>query len=76
SADLAHGIAPATTTRLSGVAARLLPAAPAHRRGQREGEDIDPPEGPVSRAVQRLGSALNERAADAYNERDGGTRGG
>ncbi len=75
-ADLAHGIAPATTTRLSGVAARLLPAAPAHRRGQREGEDIDPPEGPVSRAVQRLGSALNERAADAYNERDGGTRGG
>ncbi|MFI2619201.1 SDR family NAD(P)-dependent oxidoreductase [Streptomyces sp. NPDC018584] len=69
-ADLAHGIAPATTTRLSGVAARLLPRAPVRPRGMREGKDIDPPRGPVTRSVQRAGSALNERAADAYNERD------
>ncbi|MBM7166837.1 SDR family oxidoreductase [Streptomyces sp. G44] len=73
-ADLAHGIAPAATTRLSGVAARLLPRAPVHARGMREGKDIDPPRGAVTRTVQRAGSALNERAADAYNERDGDTR--
>ncbi|WP_308117502.1 SDR family NAD(P)-dependent oxidoreductase [Streptomyces anatolicus] len=72
-ADLAHGLAPATTTRLSGVAARFLPAAPAHPRGMREGKDIDPPRGPVTGTVQRAGSAMNERAADAYNERDGDT---
>ncbi|MEU5576170.1 SDR family NAD(P)-dependent oxidoreductase [Streptomyces huasconensis] len=75
-ADLAHGIAPATTTRLSGLAARLLPRAPVHPRGMRAGKDIDPPRGPVARTVQRAGSALNERAADAYNERDQDTRGG
>lgn len=70
-AGLAHGIAPAATTRLSGVAARLLPSAPGGPLGQREGKDVDPPRGPVARAVQRAGSALNERAARAYNERDG-----
>ncbi|MGW0531135.1 SDR family NAD(P)-dependent oxidoreductase [Streptomyces sp. NPDC003032] len=74
-ADLAHGIAPATTTRLSGVAARFMPDAPARRRGLREGKDIDPPRGPVAGTVQRAGSALNERAADAYNERNQGTGG-
>lgn len=69
-ADLAHGLAPAATTRLNGVVARLLPHAAPGRPPLRRGAEVDPPEGAVSGRFQTWGSALNERAADAYNERE------
>lgn len=69
-ADLAHGVAPAATTRLNGVVARLLPKAPPGRPRLRRGAEIEPPKGAVSGSFQTWGSALNERAADAYNERE------
>ncbi|MEU6995513.1 SDR family NAD(P)-dependent oxidoreductase [Streptomyces sp. NPDC046465] len=68
-ADLAHGLAPATTTRLNGVMARLLPGAPGGRRAMRRGADIDPPDSALGGTFQAWGSALNDKAADAYNAR-------
>ncbi|MEV8314911.1 SDR family oxidoreductase [Streptomyces sp. NPDC059900] len=69
-ADLAHGVAPAVTTRLNGVVARLLPQAPHGRPRRRRGADVEPPHGAVSSRFQSWGSALNEQAADAYNQRE------
>ncbi|MGW6061863.1 SDR family NAD(P)-dependent oxidoreductase [Streptomyces sp. NPDC055189] len=69
-ADLAHGVAPALTTRLNGVVARLLPQAPPGRPRRRRGAEVDPPDGAVSGRFQSWGSALNERSADAYNQRE------
>ncbi|MVO89505.1 SDR family NAD(P)-dependent oxidoreductase [Streptomyces sp. p1417] len=68
-ADLAHGVAPALTTRLNGLMARLLPEGTGTRESLREGKDIAPPQGAVTGRAQVLGSAMNERAADAYNQR-------
>ncbi|RII17909.1 Gluconate 5-dehydrogenase [Streptomyces sp. YIM 130001] len=70
-ADLAHGLAPAAVTRLDGVVARLLPRASMGQRPLRRGADVEPPDGPVRSTLQSWGSALNERAADAYNARTG-----
>ncbi|MGW7066933.1 SDR family NAD(P)-dependent oxidoreductase [Streptomyces sp. NPDC054855] len=69
-ADLAHGLAPAATTRLNSVVARLLPQAPSGRPRLRRGAEVEPPKGAVGGRFQTWGSALNERAADAYNERE------
>ncbi|MFH8989559.1 SDR family NAD(P)-dependent oxidoreductase [Streptomyces sp. NPDC017940] len=68
-AGLAHGVAPAATTRLNGLLARLLPEGTGTREPLREGKDIAPPQGAVTGRVQAMGSAMNETAADAYNER-------
>lgn len=68
-ADLAHGVAPAVTTRLNGLVARLLPGGPREREPLREGKDVTPPQGPVTGRLRDLGSSLNEEAADAYNQR-------
>ncbi|WP_409061968.1 SDR family NAD(P)-dependent oxidoreductase [Streptomyces sp. SYP-A7185] len=68
-ADLAHGLAPAVTTRLNGVLARMLPQVAPGRPRLRRGAETDPPQGAVSSRFQAWGSALNERAADAYNQR-------
>lgn len=67
-AGLAHGLAPVLTTRLSAIAARALPTA--HGEPElRPGADIEPPSHPVGAKLRAWGSALNDRAADAYNER-------
>lgn len=74
-AGLLHGIAPATTTRLSGLAARALPDAPAPARasgGVVEGHDAARrptahPSGLTGR-VRAWGSALNDRASARLNQ--------
>ncbi|MFH8982146.1 SDR family NAD(P)-dependent oxidoreductase [Streptomyces varsoviensis] len=68
-AGLAHGIAPATTVRLSALAARLLPKGTGTREPLREGNSIAPPEGFAARRLRAWGSAMNDRAAHAYNQR-------
>ncbi|WP_240529592.1 SDR family NAD(P)-dependent oxidoreductase [Streptomyces mangrovisoli] len=83
-ASVAHGVAPATVTRLSGFAARLLPPPPAvpgeaadgfeQSGGFEQGHDLD--QGRVidrtaatwTEKVRRLGSLLNDRAAHRYNQ--------
>jgi NAD(P)-dependent dehydrogenase (short-subunit alcohol dehydrogenase family) len=72
-ADVFHGVAPVTTTRLSGAIARSLPdpPAPAAADGpRREGADLGPH--PVGHgAAGRLrawGSALNDKASRRFNE--------
>ncbi|MFF3418174.1 SDR family NAD(P)-dependent oxidoreductase [Streptomyces sp. NPDC002698] len=74
-AAVAHGVAPATVTRLSGLAARLLPAPPAAHGGAgaaghgiEQGHDIDRTAPTWTEKVRRLGSGLNDRAADRYNQ--------
>jgi NAD(P)-dependent dehydrogenase (short-subunit alcohol dehydrogenase family) len=71
-AGLAHGVAPALTTRVSALAARALPAAPGGDGdpGLREGHDVHAaPSHPLARKLQQWGSHLNDRAADTFNER-------
>ncbi len=70
-ASLAHGIAPATTVRLSGLAAKLLPKGTGTREPLREGKTVAPPEGFAARRLRAWGSAMNDKAADAYNQRTG-----
>ncbi|NKI41942.1 SDR family NAD(P)-dependent oxidoreductase [Streptomyces physcomitrii] len=67
-AGLAHGVAPALTTRASGLAARLLPApgpgddlAAGHRLAE-------PRLGRWQDTLRRLGSRLNDRAAHRFNQ--------
>jgi NAD(P)-dependent dehydrogenase (short-subunit alcohol dehydrogenase family) len=79
-ADLAHGLAPVTTTRLSGAMARALPGAPgvpasgADAAGaggdRREGADVRRPAAghPWGARLRAWGSALNDRAARRFNE--------
>jgi NAD(P)-dependent dehydrogenase (short-subunit alcohol dehydrogenase family) len=78
-ADLGHGLAPATTTKLTALAGRALPSAPkghetprTDREGGsadlREGGEVRPPAGAVVRRLRDWGSALNDRAAHAYNQ--------
>lgn len=63
----ARGLAPATTTRLMGIAIRLLPDAPAHPTGTVEGAEPAQRAPGVVRALTRLGS----RAARLNHERHG-----
>ncbi|MFD7776978.1 SDR family NAD(P)-dependent oxidoreductase [Streptomyces sp. NPDC059753] len=67
-AGLAHGLAPTLTTRLSTVAARLLPSADSAPDMQ-PGIDIPTPTSSIAAKLRKWGSALNDRAAAAYNER-------
>ncbi|MET8038358.1 hypothetical protein [Streptomyces sp. NPDC005345] len=75
-AGLAHGMAPATVTRISGLAARLLPhISPQDARtektpegGFEQGHTIDRTAGTWTEKVRRLGSASNDRAARRYNQ--------
>jgi hypothetical protein len=73
-ASMAHGVAPATVTRLSALAARLLPPAPAgdaDRKaggGMVQGHGIDRPAHAWTEKVRNWGSALNDRAARRYNQ--------
>ncbi|MFI7382589.1 SDR family NAD(P)-dependent oxidoreductase [Streptomyces sp. NPDC049813] len=68
-ADKAHGLAPVLTARLSHAVNTLLPAAQGEP-GLRPGIDVEPP---VPRTfgerLRAAGSALNDRAARAFNER-------
>lgn len=78
-ADIGHGVAPATTTKLTALAGRALPAAPEGHETPHTGEDgesaelrkggeVEPPARAVVRKLRDWGSALNDRAAQAYNQ--------
>jgi short-subunit dehydrogenase len=73
-ASVAHGVAPATVTRLSGLAARLLPNPPdgngegAAGGGMVQGHGIGRPAHMVTEKVRGWGSVLNDRAARRYNQ--------
>ncbi|MGW2938339.1 SDR family NAD(P)-dependent oxidoreductase [Streptomyces sp. NPDC001156] len=73
-AGVAHGVAPALTTRLSALAARSLPRSPdrGEGRGLHKGRDVEPgPDRkahPVARRLRDWGSALNDRAARRLNQ--------
>jgi hypothetical protein len=76
-AGFTHGVAPGMTTKLTALTGRALPSAPegqetpgaADREGTagfRKGAEIPPHPNPVVRKLRDLGSALNDRAAHAY----------
>lgn len=75
-ASLAHGVAPVTVTRVSGLVARLLPGAPAEggedTGGIIQGHHVDRSGGAWTEKVRGWGSALNDRAARRYNQRTPG----
>ncbi|MFB7776312.1 SDR family NAD(P)-dependent oxidoreductase [Streptomyces bauhiniae] len=67
-AGVLHGIAPVTVTRLSGLAARVLPDSADAEGGLVPGRDItERPKGLAGR-LRAWGSALNDRAAARYNQ--------
>lgn len=71
-ADLAHGVAPALTVRATALAARVLPSGgpDTPHPEPAQGRDVEPAVAhPVLRRLRAWGSALNDRAADAFNER-------
>jgi NAD(P)-dependent dehydrogenase (short-subunit alcohol dehydrogenase family) len=70
-ADLLHGVAPGTVTRLSGVAARLLPAAPPHPGEPVPGAALPTPHHGPAAKLRAWASALNDRAAPRFNETNG-----
>ncbi|MEU9482757.1 SDR family NAD(P)-dependent oxidoreductase [Streptomyces decoyicus] len=63
----AHGLAPVTTTRLVSAFARVLPRDGA--RGTVDGSTVEAGEQPPARRLRRVLGALNERAADRFNQR-------
>ncbi|WP_405849080.1 SDR family NAD(P)-dependent oxidoreductase [Streptomyces sp. NBC_01518] len=68
-ADIAHGLAPALTARLSHAAAAWLPSAEDDPE-LRPGIDIEPATPrTLGERLRSVGSALNDRAARAYNQR-------
>ncbi|MFE4546410.1 SDR family NAD(P)-dependent oxidoreductase [Streptomyces sp. NPDC056785] len=79
-AGLAHGLAPATVTRLSGLASRLLPPAPsgagsadgAGADSIEQGHSINRTASTWTEKVRRLGSKFNDRAAKRYNQQHPG----
>lgn len=72
-AQLAHGAAPGLTTRLTGLSARLLPSA-GERGPLRQGHEAGLPRNGVARRLRAWGSALNDRAVEAANQRKPGLR--
>ncbi|MET8412744.1 SDR family NAD(P)-dependent oxidoreductase [Streptomyces sp. NPDC005195] len=74
-AGLAHGVAPRTVIRLSGLAARLLPQAPSAAADGtaadplEEGHSINRSAPTWTERVRRWGSGLNDRAVQRYNQR-------
>ncbi|MGW5304160.1 SDR family NAD(P)-dependent oxidoreductase [Streptomyces griseoluteus] len=73
-ASMAHGMAPAATTRATGLAARTLPRPPAGDEPHplRQGHALASPRTPWRRALNKAGRALNDRAAHRYNQRTPG----
>ncbi|WP_234020798.1 SDR family NAD(P)-dependent oxidoreductase [Streptomyces sp. 142MFCol3.1] len=75
-ASFAHGVAPASFTRLNSLLARALPSEPAEGATSdthfTQGRDIDRRAGSLSEAVRKWGSALNDRAARRYNQQTAG----
>ncbi|MYT68190.1 MULTISPECIES: SDR family NAD(P)-dependent oxidoreductase [unclassified Streptomyces] len=72
-AQLAHGIAPALTTRLTGATARLLPTG--HGKTPLvQGHEAKPPGNPLARRIRAWGSALNDRAVRKANQERPGPR--
>lgn len=72
-AQLAHGVAPGLTTRLTGLTARLLPSAPAEGP-LRQGHEAGPPRHRLARRIRAWGSALNDRAVREANQHRPGPR--
>ncbi|MFF0740426.1 SDR family NAD(P)-dependent oxidoreductase [Streptomyces sp. NPDC004111] len=72
-AQLAHGIAPGLTTRLTGLTARLLPAAPG-KGPLRQGHEAGLPRHRIARRLRAWGSARNDRVARHANQREPGPR--
>ncbi|MEU8595960.1 SDR family NAD(P)-dependent oxidoreductase [Streptomyces globisporus] len=72
-AQLAHGVAPGLTTRLSGVAARLLPSA-SDPGTLRQGAEAGEPRNPIAKLVRAWGSARNDRAVRRANQQEPGPR--
>ncbi|GAB2953935.1 SDR family NAD(P)-dependent oxidoreductase [Streptomyces sundarbansensis] len=72
-AQIAHGVAPGVTTRLSSVAARLLPSA-AGQGTLRQGAEAGEPRHPVAKLVRAWGSARNDRAVRRANQHQVGPR--
>ncbi|NGO74675.1 SDR family oxidoreductase [Streptomyces sp. YC504] len=72
-AQLAHGVAPGLTTRLNGVAARLLPSA-SGRGPLRQGAEAGEPRNPIARRIRAWGSARNDRAVREANQQEPGPR--
>ncbi|MEU8642161.1 SDR family NAD(P)-dependent oxidoreductase [Streptomyces sp. NPDC048674] len=76
-ASVAHGVAPVAVTRLSGLAARLLPRSPSADGTVGESADdrmaqghaIDRPATSWTEKARRLSAGLNDRAARRYNQR-------
>ncbi|NEB76021.1 SDR family oxidoreductase [Streptomyces sp. SID14478] len=72
-AQLAHGVAPGLTTRLTGLTARLLPSASG--RGElRQGAEAGLPRNPLARKIRAWGSARNDRAVRDANQQEPGPR--
>lgn len=75
-ASLAHAVAPRLVARVNGLVARALPTplddgaeGTAQRAPLRQGHDLTAPAAPAwARALRRAGSALNDRAAQRYNQ--------
>ncbi|MEU8951062.1 SDR family NAD(P)-dependent oxidoreductase [Streptomyces sp. NPDC048489] len=71
-AGLAHGVAPTAITRISGLAAHLLPQAPspagAVAAPVEQGHNIDRSALTWAERVRRWGAGLNDRAASRYNQ--------
>ncbi|MEU2790923.1 SDR family oxidoreductase [Streptomyces sp. NPDC007100] len=68
-ADKAHGLAPATTTRLSSVLARVLPRDAVGAPGVTEGAAVQEGGRVAGSRVRKVLSALNDRAAGRFNQR-------
>ncbi|MFH8570070.1 SDR family NAD(P)-dependent oxidoreductase [Streptomyces sp. NPDC017993] len=64
-----HGVAPVTTTRLMSVMVRALPSGGG--RGTDEGATVEAFGQPPAPRLRAVVSALNERAADRFNQRGG-----
>lgn len=67
-AGLAHGIAPALTTKLTTLVAKALPDA-SGPTGLRQGHEAGEPAHPVARKLRAWGSRLNDRAVGPGNQR-------
>ncbi|MGW7487419.1 SDR family NAD(P)-dependent oxidoreductase [Streptomyces sp. NPDC054786] len=63
----AHGLAPVTTTRLVSALSRVLPRDGA--RGTVDGSTVAAGEQPPARRLRSVLGALNDRAADRFNQR-------
>ncbi|SHM80641.1 SDR family NAD(P)-dependent oxidoreductase [Actinacidiphila paucisporea] len=67
-ADVLHGIAPGTVTRLSGLAARVQPDASGARGELKEGSAVRTSEAGLAGRLRKWGSALNDRASARFNQ--------